>query len=74
MKKNLLRCFILLFLMSCNKKVMSQTDSTGIFYNHSDIGTVKHPGNVSYHNIDQEYLIEGSGENIWFAEDQFHFL
>ncbi len=60
--------------MSCNTKVMSQTDSTGIFYNHSDIGPVKHPGNVSYHNIDQEYLIEGSGENIWFADDQFHFL
>lgn len=74
MKKNLLRCLILLFLMSCNTKVMSQTDSTGIFYNHSDIGPVKHPGNVSYHNIDQEYLIEGSGENIWFADDQFHFL
>lgn len=74
MKKNLLTGLILLFLMISNTKVMSQTDSTGIFYNHSDIGTVKHPGNVSYHNIDQEYLVEGSGENIWLADDQFHFL
>ena len=60
--------------MFSNTNIMSQTDSTGIFYNHSDIGVVKHPGEVSYHSIDQEYLIEGSGANMWFADDQFHFL
>jgi len=74
MKIKIQTSFTLLAIMICNLNMMSQTDSTGIFYNHNDIGAVKHPGKVSYHSIDQEYLIEGSGENMWFAEDQFHFL
>ena len=47
---------------------------TGMFDNHQDIGPVEIPGSVSYNAEDQEYLIEGSGENMWFGQDQFHYL
>ena len=62
------------FMMFCHPNTLAQDNPTGIFYAHSDIGGVKHPGQVSYHSVDQEYLIEGSGSNMWFADDQFHFL
>jgi len=64
----------LLFIMFFHFNVSAQTKETGIFYDHADIGAVELPGTVSYHSVDQEYLIEGSGANMWFADDQFHFL
>ena len=64
----------LLFMVFFQSDVLAQNSSTGIFYDHADIGAVKHQGKVSYHSIDQEYLIEGSGANMWFADDQLHFL
>lgn len=64
----------LLIIMILTSTVNAQTDPIGIFYDHTDIGDVKHPGDVSYHHTDQEYLIEGSGENMWFGKDQFHYL
>ena len=74
MKNKLPAFFILICVLMLNNQVRGQNEATGIFDDHSDVGNVKHPGNVSYHKVDQEYLIEGSGENMWFAEDQFHFL
>ena len=64
----------LVCMMVINSNILAQSSPTGIFFNHSDIGDVKLPGKVSYHSIDQEYLIEGSGANMWFVDDQFHFL
>jgi hypothetical protein len=64
----------LLFMMFFHYNVLAQSNTTGIFNNHADIGAVNHAGKVSYHATDQEYLIEGSGANMWFADDQFHFL
>ncbi len=52
----------------------SQGKLTGMFENHQDIGPVEIPGSVSYNAEDQEYLIESSGENMWFGQDQFHYL
>ena len=46
----------------------------GLFEKHQDIGEVSLPGSVSFNSEDQEYLIESSGENMWFESDQFHFL
>jgi len=54
--------------------LFSQEKSHGIFDNHLDIGAVEHKGVVSYNGEDQAYLIEGSGMNMWFADDQFHYL
>jgi TolB protein len=65
--------FLLLFFMF-NPMLFSQEKPFGIFENHLDVGKVDHQGAVSYNDEDQEYLIEGSGVNMWFANDQFHYL
>lgn len=46
----------------------------GSFDHFSDIGTPKTPGSVRYHEPSQIYTINGSGSNIWFAQDSFSFV
>ena len=60
--------------MVFQNNLFAQNNPIGVFDDHQDIGAVKHEGNVSYHSDDQEYLIEGSGANMWFGDDQFQFL
>ena len=50
------------------------TPSLGIFQDHQDIGTVLHPGSVEYSPDQQTYTISGSGANMWFGEDDFHYV
>ncbi|MCQ6957869.1 TolB family protein [Mucilaginibacter aquariorum] len=52
----------------------SQTKAIGIFDGNTDIGTVKHKGNVEYDAQTQQYTVSGSGANIWFDKDEFHFV
>ncbi len=52
----------------------AQSSSLGIFENHIDIGSVKHSGSAKYNPTRQEYTIQGAGTNMWFGEDEFHFL
>jgi regulation of enolase protein 1 (concanavalin A-like superfamily) len=52
----------------------SQNSSSGIFKGHSDIGNVELAGSVLYNSENQEYILEGSGYNIWFERDEFHYL
>ena len=46
----------------------------GLFEGHGDVGTVLHPGSVDYDAAKQSYTVAGSGENMWFAADAFHFV
>ena len=46
----------------------------GLFENHADVGTVLHPGSVEYDASNHSYTISGSGENLWFTSDAFHFV
>jgi TolB protein len=46
----------------------------GIFDGNTDIGNIKLPGSVAYNPEKQEFTLQGSGENIWFDKDEFHFL
>ncbi len=48
--------------------------SLGIFEADQDIGTVLHPGSVQYDPAGQTYTVSGSGDNMWFGEDDFHFV
>jgi hypothetical protein len=45
----------------------------GIFDNHQDVGTVLHPGSAQYDAATGSYTLGGSGENMWFGIDDFHF-
>jgi TolB protein len=52
----------------------SQAASLGIFDGQLDIGAVKISGSATYQQATQAYILQGSGANIWFNEDQFHFI
>ena len=46
----------------------------GVFEGQTDVGNVLHKGNAVYNSGTDEYVVSGSGSNIWFSNDQFHFL
>ena len=48
-------------------------DAIGIFEGHDDVGTVLHAGSAQYDEATKTYTVTGSGENMWFAKDSFHF-
>ncbi len=53
---------------------LSQQAAVGIFEGSSDIGKVLKPGSATYNPKTQQYEGAGSGYNIWFERDEFHFL
>ena len=46
----------------------------GIFQGQGDVGTVLHPGSATYDAATGSYTVSGSGENMWFGVDDFHFV
>ncbi len=48
--------------------------SIGIFEGNHDIGVILHSGAVAYDSNKKTYTVSGSGENMWFAKDAFHFV
>ena len=50
------------------------TPSLGIFQDHQDVGIILHPGSAEYDPAQQTYTIGGSGWDMWYAEDDFHYL
>src|SRR6266567_1224690 len=46
----------------------------GIFEDHSDVGTVLHPGSASFDSAKHTYTLTGSGENMWSTADAFQFV
>nr|WP_223808807.1 biopolymer transporter TolR [Rufibacter hautae] len=52
----------------------AQVKPVGVFDSSKDIGSVLKPGSASYNPKTQEYTIAGSGYNIWFDKDEFHYL
>ena len=51
----------------------SSAQKPGIFQKNSDVGAVVHKGSVQYNPSTQQYLITGSGVNIWDGHDEFHY-
>jgi len=45
----------------------------GVFDGHGDVGHVQRPGSVSYDPQRQEYVIAGSGQNMWGERDDSPF-
>ena len=50
------------------------TSQLGLFEGHSDVGEVLHPGSAEYDHVTKTYTLTGSGENMWFAKDDFQFV
>ena len=51
---------------------ISQTPA-GVFEATRDIGPVLHHGTTEYNENVQSYSLKGSGANIWFTKDEFHY-
>lgn len=51
-----------------------QAQKIGIFDGQQDVGTVLHAGSAAYDAAHNTYTVTGSGENMWFAYDDFHFV
>ena len=45
-----------------------------IFRYKKDIGNPRNKGSYVYNPKDQSYLFRGSGYNIWFERDEFHYM
>jgi TolB protein len=69
-----LRIFILsLFCMLCWNSSFAQ-HPIGIFDDNVDVGNPKLAGSAKYDESTQTYYLSGAGANIWFNEDEFHFV
>ena len=51
----------------------AQNQPVGIFEDNRDIGHVYLAGSTVYNSEQQTYRLKGSGANIWFNADQFHY-
>jgi Tol biopolymer transport system component len=72
---NALKLFLTgLFFTELIMTVFTQNVPMGIFDGQTDIGNVKIKGSSIYNAESQDYLMKGSGYNIWFDRDEFHFL
>jgi Tol biopolymer transport system component len=65
--------FIISVMVCVVLPCFSQMNPVGIFSDQQDIGYVKFAGSSNYDPATQQYEIKGSGANIWFNADQFHF-
>lgn len=57
-----------------NRPALAQDKPVGVFDGHGDIGKVLKPGSASYNPKTRQYDLSGSGYNIWFNHDEFHFM
>ncbi|MGI4757633.1 MAG: TolB family protein [Janthinobacterium lividum] len=46
----------------------------GQFQGQGDLGTILHPGSGRYDDSKESYTVSGSGANLWFGIDDFHFV
>ena len=56
----------------CGTTLGAQT--VGTFDSQTDIGRMRRAGSASYEPQRQQYLIAGSGQNMWNDRDDFHFV
>ena len=66
----------LMVLLACSGPIRANPAPAplGLFEDHTDVGSVLHPGSVAYDASKQDYTVTGSGSNMWFAEDAFQFV
>jgi TolB protein len=61
-------------LMSTTASSLAQRKALGAFDEQTGVGKVMKPGSVVYDAAKDEYTVSGSGTNMWFGEDEFHFV
>jgi hypothetical protein len=78
-RKFCLTVLIQVFLLSTypQQKFFAQrsiSNNLGIFSGSADVGNIGIPGSATFNSDDSSYVISGSGENMWFGKDAFHFV
>jgi len=73
-KNQLSKLLIILIMSVTSTFIQAQKKDLGIFEDHTNIGNPKLNGTVEYNPATQQYLISGSGINMWFTADQSNFL
>lgn len=63
----------LIFALSISFIALKAQNPVGIFENHADIGPVINKGTAIYDAAARKYILTGSGNNMWFKRDEFHF-
>ncbi len=61
-------------LMCVGVEAQAPSTALGIFESQNEVGHVLHPGSAEYDASAKTYTVSGSGENMWFASDEFHFV
>jgi hypothetical protein len=46
----------------------------GLFTEQSDVGVIRHAGEAQFDAGHGTYVLSGSGANMWFTNDAFHFV
>ena len=67
-----MRSFFAALLVLLSSTLVAQSP-LGIFENAADIGKPKNSGSTRYDDKEQVYTLRGSGYNIWFGRDEFHY-
>ena len=65
--------FISLLMLSLLNSAGISPRGRGIFQIVSDIGNPKIKGDTHYDDSRQQYILSGSGQNMWADQDEFHF-
>ncbi|MFC1650995.1 hypothetical protein ACFL2X_05440 [Candidatus Latescibacterota bacterium] len=64
----------LLFFLIAISVSCAQQPSLGEFEGNSDVGDVQLKGSVVFDVNSNEYIITGSGENMWGSVDGFYYV
>jgi TolB protein len=68
-------CVFTFLICSIPGFVVAETSAPiGIFEGQTDVGTILHPGSADFDSSKQTYTVSGSGDDMWYAEDDFHFV
>ena len=54
--------------------IKSFSQKVGVFDGHNDVGEILHSGSAAFNDLSGDYELSGSGTNIWFTSDAFHYL
>jgi hypothetical protein len=63
---------LILVLFFCVLGLKAQ-NAVGLFENHADIGSIINKGSAIYDASSRKYTLTGSGNSMWFKNDEFHF-
>ena len=73
MNLTLLRTLIT-FVVLFRSPAVFGADAVGQFEGQLDIGAVQHAGSAEWNSATKDYAVSGSGANMWFTNDAFHFV